>query len=308
MRIHAASLLYFDTICRLGSFRAAARRLNVASSAINRQILKLEHEIGTDLFERVANGVRLTAAGEMLARHVTVVLQDLDRARSDIHELMGARLGHVAIAAAEGLFTSLLPAAVTRLRESAPRVTISGKLIGSLAIPKAITSGDVDIGIGFDVPRHSELRTYAKARFRIGAIMAPNHPLASRPSVSLSRCCEYPIIFAKADTSIERRLGPVIARLSKPMEPMVQSNSIEFMRELAERGAGIAFQTRVSLERSQAEGRLVHVPLNDGGAIWSELGIFVRAKRNLPGTTELVLKILAAELQAREASEKPNRA
>jgi DNA-binding transcriptional LysR family regulator len=307
MRIHAASLVYFDTICRLGSFRAAARRLNVASSAINRQILKLEQEVGTDLFERVANGVRLTAAGEVMARHVTVVLQDLDRARSDVHELMGARLGHVAIAAAEGVFTSLLPRVVTRLRAAAPRVTISGKLVGSLAIPKTITSGDVDIGIGFDVPRNLGLRTYAKASFRIGAIMTPDHPLAARKSVTLLRCCEYPIIFAKPDTSIERLLGPAIARLPKPIEPTVQSTSIEFMRELAERGLGIAFQTRVSLERSEAEGRLVHVPLNDGGAIWSELGIYVRAKRDLSATTELVLQILAAELQAREASENQRR-
>jgi len=307
MRIHAASLVYFDAICRLGSFRAAARRLNVASSAINRQILKLEEEVGTTLFERVANGVRLTAAGEILARHVTVVLQDLDRARSDIHELMGARLGHVSIAAAEGIFTSLLPTAVVRLRDVAPLVTISGKLIGSLAIPKAITSGDVDIGIGFDVPRGQDLRRYAKARFRIGAIMAPDHPLATRKSVSLLRCCEYPIIFAKPDTSIERSLAPAIGRLPRPLEPTVQSTSIEFMRELAERGVGIAFQTRVSLERAQTEGRLVHVPLNDGGGIWSELSIYVRAKRNLPATTELVLKILAAELQAREALENTRR-
>jgi len=303
MRIHAASLYYFDTICRLGSIRAAARKLNVASSAINRQILKLEEEVGAGLFERVAEGVRLTAAGEMLARHVTVVLQDLDRVRSDISELTGARRGHVTIAAAEGLFSSLLPATVAKLRDAAPGITISAKLAPSLSIPKAIVSGEVDIGIGFDVPRDLEMHQTVAARFRLGAIMSPKHPLASRTTVTLARCVDYPIILAKPDTSIERLLTPAINRLSKRVEPIVQSTSIEFMRELAERGIGIAFQTKVSLERMLAERRLVHVPLNHRGAIRSELGIFVRPRRNPSAPLKLVLSILEAELKIREKAE-----
>src|ERR1700751_3311474 len=92
LRIHAAALLYFDAVRRAGSIREAARRLNVASSAVNRQILKLEAEIGAPLFDRFPDGIKLTWAGEAIARHVLVVLQDLDRARSDIEGLKGARI------------------------------------------------------------------------------------------------------------------------------------------------------------------------------------------------------------------------
>ena len=63
LRIHAPAILYFDKVRRCGSFREAARSLNVASSAVNRQILKLEEELGTPLFERLPSGLRLTAAG-----------------------------------------------------------------------------------------------------------------------------------------------------------------------------------------------------------------------------------------------------
>src|SRR5260370_1159461 len=61
--MHAAVLRYFDQVARLGSIRRAAESLNVASSAVNRQIIKLEEETGTALFERLRTGVRLTAAG-----------------------------------------------------------------------------------------------------------------------------------------------------------------------------------------------------------------------------------------------------
>ncbi|MGV8378248.1 LysR family transcriptional regulator, partial [Pseudomonas aeruginosa] len=75
----------------------AARRLNVASSAVNRQILKLEDEIGAPLFDRLPGGLRLTGAGEIFARHVTVVLQDMERVRSELDALQGLRTGHVEV-------------------------------------------------------------------------------------------------------------------------------------------------------------------------------------------------------------------
>ena len=44
--LHSRLLRYLDEVSRLGSIRKAAVRLNVASSAINRQILALENELG----------------------------------------------------------------------------------------------------------------------------------------------------------------------------------------------------------------------------------------------------------------------
>ena len=38
----------------------------------------------------------------------------------------------------------------------------------------------------------------ARAVGRLGAVMAPNHPLAKRTSVWLSDCIDYPLVFADA--------------------------------------------------------------------------------------------------------------
>ena len=84
MHIHARAIKYFDMIRRSGSIREAARRLHVASSAVNRQLLQLEEEIGSPLFERMTQGLRLTPAGEVFSRHVITVLQDEVRLRSDM--------------------------------------------------------------------------------------------------------------------------------------------------------------------------------------------------------------------------------
>lgn len=53
--MHAIVLKFFPQVARHASIRKAAQNLFVASSAVNRQILRLEKEMGTELFDRVPN-------------------------------------------------------------------------------------------------------------------------------------------------------------------------------------------------------------------------------------------------------------
>ena len=63
MSLRIRSFRHFDMIRRCGSIREAARRLHLSSSALNRQLLQWESERGTALFERLAQGLRLTPVG-----------------------------------------------------------------------------------------------------------------------------------------------------------------------------------------------------------------------------------------------------
>ncbi|MFT3691198.1 LysR family transcriptional regulator [Paenirhodobacter sp.] len=299
MRLHAASLYYFDAVRRAGSIRAAARRLNVASSAVNRQILKLEDEIGAVLFERVPGGVRLTAAGEALARHVVVVLQDFERARGEIEGLKGARIGHVDIVTIEGLTRTFLPEALGQLHDRAPRITVSATTQGSDRIAAMVTGGQADMGIGFDIQRQPDLRQAAVARFRLGLVAAPGHPLAGRPWVTLNDCIGHRLILPDASLSIHRILRPLLADLPPGEGAFVTSSSVQLMYRMTLAGLGISFQTRLGLEPELARGELVHVPLmRQGEPMWSELGIYVRAGRSLAPSVDLTLRLMADHLVA----------
>ena len=61
-------LAYFAAVAEAGSVRGAARRLNIASSAVNRQLLMLEDALGQPLFERTGRAMRLTQGGPVAAR------------------------------------------------------------------------------------------------------------------------------------------------------------------------------------------------------------------------------------------------
>ena len=109
LRIHSSAIRYFDAVRRAQSIREAARQLNVASSAVNRQIIKLEEEIGEPLFHRLPSGLVLTPVGEALARHVITVFQDLERTGAEIDDIHGARVGHITVAVVESVASSILP-------------------------------------------------------------------------------------------------------------------------------------------------------------------------------------------------------
>ncbi len=302
-RLHSSTVLYFDAVRRFGSIREAARRLNVASSAVNRQILRLEQEVGLPLFERLARGVRLTAAGEAFARHALVVLQDAERLGAELDQLVGVRSGHVSVAAAEGICTTVMPGVIGALRRKAPRITVSLRRTESMRIEQALMAGDVDLGVGFDLPKSGGLRRLFTADFVVGVIMHPDNDLAGRSTVPLSACLDYPMILPEDAISIAQLLAPAFLRLNVRPSAAVSSNSIDAIRLLVEMGVGIGIQTRFGLDQSLAQGRMVHVPLDAGGPIVSAVSVFSRSQGALPAPVNLFLQFLADDLRARQEAE-----
>jgi DNA-binding transcriptional LysR family regulator len=183
MHIHARSLKYFDMIRQCGSIREASRRLHVASSAISRQLLSLEQEVGAELFERLPNGLKLTAAGEVFASHVITVLQDEQRVLRELDGLRGIRRGELSVLTVEGLNSDFVPALLERMLKRYPMVRVSMRTVGSTEIAKGISDGEADIGMGFSLARSKDLRQVAVGSFCVGAAISACGT-SSTPSVT----------------------------------------------------------------------------------------------------------------------------
>jgi DNA-binding transcriptional LysR family regulator len=292
MHIHARSIRYFDMIRRAGSIREAARRLHVASSAVNRQLLLLEEEIGTPLFERLPTGLRLTAAGEAFSRHVITVLQDEHRLATELDLLRGVRRGSVS-----------MPAMLTQMHRRYPTIQIHVRTCGSQQAARAVIDGEVDVGIGFAIERHDSLRQCTMGRFALGAVVPPDHPIAGLPRIGFAQCAAYPLILPAPELSLRGQLQPVIAHHKRALQVLLETSSVELAKNLAERGVGVAFQSRLGLERELREGRLVHVPLDTPSPLYSELGVYVRAGRTLPPALDAFNRIATEAIATREDEE-----
>src|SRR3954469_6878226 len=92
-----------------GSFSAAAEALSFTQSAVSQQIAALEREAGTTLVQRSARGVRLTEAGEAVARHAEAIMARLAEAEAELEAIAGLRGGRLRMASFESAGSTLMP-------------------------------------------------------------------------------------------------------------------------------------------------------------------------------------------------------
>jgi hypothetical protein len=113
-----------------------------------------------------------------------------------------------------------------------------------------------DLGIGFDFTRGSHLKVLARAAGKLGAVMAPSHPLAKRNQIRLGDCVDYPLVIADGSTVIRPYLDSAFAKASLEPLPIIETNAIEIMRHAAILDNGITFLTPFDIEFERRVGRL----------------------------------------------------
>lgn len=298
MHLHSRVLRYLDEVAKAGSIRKAATSLHVTSSAINRRILLLEEQLGTQIFERHPSGLRLTAAGEVLIHHVRRTLQDQERAESELEELRGIRRGRVQIAAIEGA-VELLAVALAEFHKQYPRITYGITIAPSAVIPVLVGSGDAHIGVSFNSPVTKGVRRIASATLEIGAVMRPDHPLAEKRTLRLADCARYPICLPGADVSVTRVLREAFAERKIEIEPLLLCNSVEAVKALVREGLGVTFKSALGLEREMRSEELafrgLREPLNE------KLQLLEQTGRNLPVAAAKLQEFLKKSIAAAAA-------
>lgn len=272
---HLRFLHYIDTVARCGSIRAAAEKLHVASSAVNRRVQDLEEELGTPLFERLPRGVRLTAAGELFLGYARRRQADLEQVRSQIEDLEGMRRGQVTLAASQALAPAFLPQAIHAFQTLRPGIAFDVKVLDRGRAVDAVVDFEADLGLIFNPPELRGLTVLAQARQRTCAMVAPDHPLAGRASVRLKDCLDYPIALPDSSLSGRSVLEDLFEQSSAQPHPPLVSNSYEMMRGYARAAGGVSFQIEIGAgpsagavaipiaERGLPSGRLVLVALRE---------------------------------------------
>lgn len=272
---------YFAAVAEHGAIRAASRELNVASSAVNRQILWLEESLGLPLFERVGRRLQLSPAGEILLRHVTHVLRDFEQTTSELDALKGLKRGIVRIASVESVATALLTDLAASFGHAYPDIQLKITVAHSDKITRLVTDSEVDIGFTFDPPSDDLLAVSYHQDFEIGAITTQDHPLTKLEHCSFSDCLDYPIILPAKGLSLRSAINRLVTESKKETSVFAEVSTLHMMRRLTAKGLGICFQTRIGLNENIEGQDLAFVPLIDEQLHKNRLAIVTHAQRQL---------------------------
>ena len=258
---HLLPLTYINAVSKAGSIRKAAKTLAITSTALNRRILAMEEELGVPIFERLARGVRLTTAGEILIHHFREQLTDMERVKSQIADLTGERRGHISIACSQALLSFFLPEQIALYRKEHPAVTFSVLLRDRAAAEQALTDFSADLLLVFEPIRLFEFQTLLNIRQPLYAVMAKDHPLAARESLRLRECLQFPLALPTEEFGVRQLLEAAIRRTSLSLDPVVLSDSFEFLRSHAIAENIIAFQIPIGLPGNDDHSKIVSRPV-----------------------------------------------
>lgn len=295
--MHAAVLRYFTAVARHGSIRRASEELNIASSALSRQIQKLEEELGIQLFERMPNGLHLTQAGIATLRHAKAVLHDFDLLKSDLGQLKGKRTGVVRIASLDSLLVSFLPEQILTFHEHNPAVNFQVQSGVQSRIPTLVADGTVDIGITFNLAHPDDTEFVADIPMPLMAMVAADHPLASRTSVSLDECTQYNLLLQLDTEPLRSMIEVELSSLERAGRILVGSNNLMLLRRMIISGVGVAFYTPLGMTEEIRRGEMVGVPLRSRKLDSLRLGLVVPRRRQLTHAAQAMMEQLSTALQ-----------
>lgn len=122
--------------------------MNLSAPALTKSLQRLEQEFGASLVSRSPNGVRLTAAGELVAARADVALREITRAQEEVDWLSLQGSVNLTLAVSPAAAMYVLPGALARLRSRWSNVCIR---VVEVVYPRSLTllrMGEVDIAIG----------------------------------------------------------------------------------------------------------------------------------------------------------------
>ena len=280
---------YFVEVARLGSIRKASEHLNVAASAINRQILQAEETLGVPLFERLPSGLRPTAAGEMLLHSAGRWHQDFDRVRAHMNDLKGLKRGHVRIAMIDALSRGFVPRAIRRMREDYPGIGFTLNVRDNVDVMAAVVDGEADFGLVLNPQTTRDVRVQAHADIHLGFVTLPDHAFASASSLRFNACVDHPLITPAAPLAIHDQLRALLAASQVEAHVVAASDNIQMIKSLALEGAGAAILSRLDVLEEVARGELAFTRINDPVIKPLTLALCVAQARQLSHAANLFL-------------------
>lgn len=301
---HMETFRLIEAVARAGSIRKAAEDAGLTASALNRRIARFEEDFGAQIFERLARGVRLNPAGELILQHYRSQRSDMARVQSQVADLSGVRRGHVIIACSQALLPYFLPEQISRYRHDHPGVTFSVIIRDRSRAEAELAAFNCDLALVFEPITMVDFDVIAHCPQPVCAVMAEDHPLARKPELRLRDCLNYPHIAPSAEYGVRSLLDAAAKRIGRQVSPVLETESFELIRHYVQTERTIGFQIPIGLNADRQSGLAVR-PIDSRDVAPGVLLLGQQRGRSLPVASFRFAMQLGKALQDRAALAMP---
>ena len=248
----------FLTTATLLSFNRAAEQLHCAQSTISSQIQALEEDLGALLFDRLSQGVTLTAAGERFLGYAERVLGTIEEARAAVRG--STPKGSLSIRVPDTIAACALPAIVARFQTRFPQISLHFNSCSPNGL-RDLDRGLVDLAFVLSDTVHDGSLCYeAVAPVPIALVAHPEHPLTKAPSVTTDMLVEETLLFTAADCAYNRLLHTLLAEQGLSPRHLMEMSNVAGIKTCLKNRWGVSVLPLMAVAEELAAGALVSLP------------------------------------------------
>ncbi|MBP2315868.1 LysR substrate-binding domain-containing protein [Azospirillum soli] len=239
MRFDLTDLRLFLHVIEAASITHGAERAHMALASASARIRGMEETLGVPLLERGRRGVRPTPAGQALAHHARIILQQLERMRGELGEYARGLKGHVRLLSNTSALTQFLPEALAGFLGAHPNIDVDLEEKPSHEIVRAVAEGLADIGIVTDSADLAGLETFPFRVDRLVLVVPRGHELATHRQIAFREVVGYEFVGLSAGSALQEHLNQHAIRAGHPLKLRVRVRGFEALCRMVEHGVGL---------------------------------------------------------------------
>ncbi|RQR78957.1 MULTISPECIES: LysR family transcriptional regulator [unclassified Burkholderia] len=291
-------IVYFYEAVRCGTIRAAADWLDVAPSAVSRQIGLLEKELDATLMERHARGVTPTEAGRCVIEYFREQLAHRDDLISRLQELRGLKTGQVSLVLGEGFVSDLLAGPMQQFCRQFPGIRVNLDVGSTNDVIRKISNDEGEIGLVYNPPAEPKLVSRASKRQPMMAIVGPDFPRRSHKVLTVQQLATYPLAATHPSYGTRQMMEAVEYAERVRLGPIVTTNSFAILKEFVKSGLGIsvmpAFAVAAELQARELFAIEIAHPILEN----AEAHMVTRVGRKLSVAANKMLQMMTGQMRA----------
>jgi DNA-binding transcriptional LysR family regulator len=285
-------LKVFRAVAEHMSFRKAGEKLYLSQPAVTLQIKALEDELGTTVFERSANGVKLSAAGQILLDYSQRLSQLAEEAENKLASLKGEAAGELVLGASTTLAQYVLPPHLAAFARRFPAVQLRMFSQNTEQIAEGVASGRFGLGLIEGPAMRRDVKVEPWFEDELLLVVPIAHEWAEAGVISAERLQQTPFIMRELGSGsrhvVEAALQKAGVRLGS-MHIVMELDSTEAILSCIEAGLGVGIVSVWALGRRVRSLAAVRV---DGQRIQRTFSFLVAQGPTVQPAAEKMIRFL----------------
>ena len=252
MHFDLVDLRLYLNVLQAGNITAGASLSHLSLPAASARIRAMEASLGVAFLQRTRRGISPTPAGQALAQHARLLLQQVERMNHDLSEYAQGFKGRVRLMCNTAALTEYLPELLADFVRQHPTISVDQQELTSLRITHALRLDAADIGVISSAVDTRDLQTRPFRDDPLVLVMPLDHPLAHSPTLSFSDTLSHDYVGLSASSALAVYLEEQALHVGVRMQVRIRAEGFDAVLRMVARGAGLGIVPRATIERWQA--------------------------------------------------------